>query len=1152
MANIEQGAAAVVGAVVGFIYGGPYGAVYGFQIGLLLGTALFPLQLPTVYGPRLADLQSTSAQLGGPIPIIYGTIAVPGSVIFLSCVEEVATTEEVGGKGAPEQSVTSYAYYQSIALGLCEGEISGLLRVWENGELKYDNRPQQDDETDEQYNTRLDASSDYAATFSLYLGDEAQEADPTIELTMGVGSVPAFRGLAYIVYPNRQLTDDQGRRHPAFRFEVFRGTGERDVVFPTNLPTLNGWQGTTILPDWVRGRYIAFDESSAPNGIRAYSILDNTEYAARTFEDIGISVGLTAAQPTIGLDGFLYWANFVTGSAVKVYRIDPTTLELVKEAAGATSDIWTSAVTLRVTGAGRTEDYLFSAPLLVGNFHVRRCESLALVSTYSNPRSRAVTVTGPTAGAHAYAYALAYNPVGIGSGPSVIVVKLDAHIPPPTPRYTVTTMTFSTLAEIAPSAIVPAWVAIEEIRGLVFDATDNTLIFGAIGHESGFTNRETYLVKWNPEAGVLVWKTAGLSLPLFDTNNELSRLRSGKYAVPCVIEKIQVYDTATGAVDLQDWSAELPNSATAGTWVYDSQLDALIVFISSFGPTVIFLDRQTPAGVSLAEIVNDVCERCGLGAEEYETTELESRVVNGYALASIMPGRSAIEPLRSVGFFDAVESEGVIRFRVRGGPVVATLTTSDLGARNGGEQPSPAVATKKLQDVELPRQLRVRYMAESREYEPGEQLSPTRFTTDGVNDRDVELAVSLSDDMAAQIAEVLWADAWASRWAHQIALDVSFLALDPADVLELPVDGRLYRVRVVSIDDSGGVLRRIELVRDDDGSYTSTAVADVPQLPVPQLVLYSATTLVLLDLPPLRDEDDDAGIYAAAYRATPGRSWNGTVIQRSIDEGASFSTIATIVNEATVGRLAEALPAGISSTWDYANEIVVELLAGTLESRTEDAVIQGANALAIGVDGRWEIVQFLNATQTSETLWTLSGLLRGRRATEHNIGTAEAGDTVVLISGAGIVRLPLQSSEIDAERVYRAVTLGTLASTGMLQTFVGSGEALEPFSPVHIHGARAANGDLTITWARRGRIGQELRDGADMALSEETESYEVDILDPGSPGGARRTLASSTTSVAYTAAQQIADGFSLGQLIPVEVYQLSATVGRGTQGSATI
>lgn len=1156
MSNAGQAGLAIVGGIIGWFVGGPTGAMYGAQLGLLAGTAIFPTQLPGQFGPRLEDLTTTSAQLGGPVPIIWGTIAVPGTVIFLSCVEEVTTTEEVGGKGAPEQEVTTYSYYQTIAVGLCEGPITGLLRVWENGELKYDMRPQQEDETEQQYADRIEMSTLYGAGFTIYLGDETQEADPTLESIMGLNEVPAFRGLAYVVYPHRQLRDEQARRHPQFRFEVFQGQSTQEILPPTTLDgPLDNYQSNFLLPYWPGQIYYTVDFTGT-EGIRVYDVLTNTELFQRTFEEMGLDAnGFNAA--TIGPDGWLYMNFFVSLNTMKWFAIDPFfhNVQYSIEFGGA-ANVAERAVVVRHYGSLETTDFIFDQSLF-GSFTVRVANPAPGLATVivDYPEADAVVCDGYRTGTNSYAYGLAWSAAASGTGDDIAVYRLhiEEQISPLT-FLPVAVPSLEQIATIPLSALDPACTRLTRLRGLHFDQTDRTLIFGVdcsnAGTGAGAKVYEGY-VKYDPASDEIVWRTDTLSVQVSDDMAHQSRLRGGTLAVDHPIADIAVIDTRTGSFTVLDFSSELPN-IPIGEWVYDSAHGTVITFIISNGPYVIFLDRRLPGAVSVAQIISDVCARSGLDAQDIDVSDLTDRTVNGYASTRTSPGRGIIEPLRQVAFFDVVESDGQLKYPARGAPIALTLSEDDLGAHYAEEERPPLVTTSKLQDVELPRRIRLQYIAETRDYDTGDMPSPTRITSAAVNEVDIQVPVSITDDHAVQAAEVLWADSWGSRWTHQIALDISYLALDPTDVISLPIDGRLYRARIVSIEDAAGFLRRLTLMRDDDGRYTSTAVADPPQRPRVTITSYSSTALLLLDLPALRDADSEAGVYAVAYASEPGRTWSGAVIHRSVDGGATYSQIGSIVTPGIVGRLTEPLPVGISTTWDFANTIEVEMLSGTLESRTEEAVIAGANAAAVGAHGRWEIVQFLNATQISDTRWQLSGLLRGRRATEHHIGTSVLADFFVMLSAGGVVRLPLQIADIGAARIYRAVTFGTSAAEGTTQAFAGQGEALKPFSPVHIHGTYSG-GDLIIEWTRRGRLGQELRSGADIPLSEETEAYEVDIIAPGSsPETAVRTIETITTSATYTAAEQAADGFGGGDPIMVRVYQISATVGRGTPGEATL
>jgi len=579
-----------------------------------------------------------------------------------------------------------------------------------------------------------------------------------------------------------------------------------------------------------------------------------------------------------------------------------------------------------------------------------------------------------------------------------------------------------------------------------------------------------------------------------------------------------------------DWDVEADMLAAPNTYAIEVRGVGVIPAGSAANPPV-----------SIATIVADLCERCGL--TDIDVSDLEERTVEGYQVARVMDGRSAIAVLRQVGFFDSVESAGLAKFATRGKAPVRTLELADLGAHAADSAVPPSITTRAQQDLELPRQLFVQYRDPARDYEQGQQASPTRLITEAVNDSYVDVAVAIDATAAARIAEVLWADQWAGRWQHSLALDASHTDLEVTDCVLVPVDGRLERMRIVSAEDSAIVLRQLSLVRDDDGSYVSAAIAEAPAVVPSGLRIYAVTTLTLLDLPALRVEDNDAGVYAATVRSGSGTSWPGAALYRG-EVGGPLSALVSVTGEAIVGTLASGLAAGPSTTWDRGSALVVDLPRGQFESRTEAEVLDGANTLAIGVHGRWELVSFVTATQIGATRWSLTQLLRGRRGTEHAIGGSLPGDTAVLVSGAGIVRLPLLVAELGVPFVYRAVTIGAALGTGADQTFTGAGESLVPFSPVHA-AAVDASGDLTLTWVRRDRLLLDYVVGVATPMSEASEAYEVDILDGDSPPAVVRTLTSTTPSVLYTLAQQSTDfGSPVPTEITVRIYQLGA-LGRG-------
>lgn len=1169
MSNVGQAASAIVGGVLGFLVGGPTGALYGIQLGLLAGSAVFPTQLPPVIGPRLEDLQTTTSQVGTPVIETWGTIAVPGTVMWLGPVVEVASSEEVGGKGGgSEQTVTTFTYYQSVAVGLCGSAnrpIDGISRIWENGKLVYDTREQQPGETVEEWEERHIASLLYQGTgspdknleasgkgfslgrgrgFTLYTGTADQLPDPTIEAVEGVGNVPAFRDLAYVVFHERQLQDDQARRHPQWRFEVWYGEDEQRILTPTPLPdiVISGYQINVILADWAHGRMVFFDQTGGADeeGFRVFSIGTNTEVRQRLFtEALAESArpypNIGMGTPCIGRYGHIYLPWFTSLDNVAIARINPDTLVMDRyRPEGGASEYWQQAVTILTSYA----DFILAVSSLGLHFSAYDGNTLDGGPFWSP--GAGYTLGAVCAEPTVRGYALALDPDTTASQP-ILLRRINAR---GNPTATSFIWNHESLGSIAVSEIDPAWTRVASIRIFLCDLADRNLLIGVEGGPPGDLTQR--LFKWSPETGI-VWNIE-VELPISTNHLNGSLVQNSRMAWPVGSGGTLYLNTSDGSFVIIDWPEA--ENIFIGEQVFDGGSNRMITFMFGVGPVVLEFGNPVPGDASLAQIVSDVCGDCGLSDTDIDVSDLTSRFVHGYARTRPMSGRSCIEPLRMIGFFDCVESGTVLKWPTRGKPAVATLDTVDLGAQEGDADGPPAVTTKKLQSLELPRMMRVHYLAPSREYEPGEQISPVRLTTDAVNDVDVDLVAALDDDQAAQIAEVIWADAWRARWIHEISIDRYWSELEPADAVVVPVDGRNERMRIASLTTSDLILRRAELLRDDDGSYESTAVAEPPLRQPNRLTAYASTELLLLDLPPLREQDDDAGIYAATARSGIGTRWAGAVIYRNTVGSDAWTQVASVANEAIVGRINTALAPGITSTWDYENAIDVVIASGVaLESRPEADVLAGANAAAIGVHGRWEIVQFLNAEEISANRWRLTTLLRGRRGTEHLVGTCQINDRFVLISGPGIVRIPLATSQIGVESSYRAVTIGSTLSAAQGQSFTSTGMALETFSPVHVLGDRDSSEDLTITWIRRDRLYQTMRDAVELPNSEANESYSIDVLDGSS---VVRTLTSSAPSVVYTAADQTTDFGAPQSEVTVRIYQLSAFVGRGTPAEATI
>lgn len=236
-------AISVVGAAAGFALGGPQGALIGWGLGSMAGSYIFP-DTVAQEGPRLNDLSVQISSVGVGIPWVRGSARISGNVFWSGGLEEHATTTEQGGKGGGGTTVeqTTYTYTCSFAIGLCQGEIGGIRRIWANKKLigTFDA-----DSFDFQ---QVATTDDLLDSLEIHLGSETQTASSVMESYKGAGEVPGYRGLAYLVFENLLLTE-YGNRIPLIEVEVISSGSASSVDYELDVTTDNWLSGVAIYND---------------------------------------------------------------------------------------------------------------------------------------------------------------------------------------------------------------------------------------------------------------------------------------------------------------------------------------------------------------------------------------------------------------------------------------------------------------------------------------------------------------------------------------------------------------------------------------------------------------------------------------------------------------------------------------------------------------------------------------------------------------------------------------------------------------------------------------------------------------------------------------------------------------------------------------
>lgn len=491
-------------------------------------------------------------------------------------------------------------------------------------------------------------------------------------------------------------------------------------------------------------------------------------------------------------------------------------------------------------------------------------------------------------------------------------------------------------------------------------------------------------------------------------------------------------------------------------------------------------DRLTPSKVAVSTIVTDLSVDAGLTAGDIDVTDLTGVLSDGFLLARQGSARSAIEQLMMGYQFDAVESGAKVKFVRRGTKPATVIDADSLAVHEPGQDVPTALPLKRADEVELPRSITIKYMNLGADHQIGAQ-SAIRQTGRSVNDVTWELPVIMTDAHAKAVADAGLYSAWAARSTARWSTSLKFADKEPTDLVS--IEGNLIRITKRTLR---GNIIDFEGALDSGMVFAGGAAAGAAQSVAQTIGYRSKTAIELMDIPLLRDQDNDAGFYVAGS-GYKGQAWDGCVIFKSSDGGGSWDEVATLTKAATAGAASTALGDFSQNVFDESNSVTVLLRSGTLSSITELAVLNGGNAALLGS----EIIQFRTATLNADGSYTLSGLLRGRKgsATSGHV----IGDRFVLLNTTSVFRVDMSTAEIGLERLYKAVSIGdTLASARTIK-FTNTAVGLECLSGVHFGGGRDASWNLTINWVRRTRVGGEWRDYADAAIGEATESYEAEI-----------------------------------------------------------
>jgi hypothetical protein len=546
--------------------------------------------------------------------------------------------------------------------------------------------------------------------------------------------------------------------------------------------------------------------------------------------------------------------------------------------------------------------------------------------------------------------------------------------------------------------------------------------------------------------------------------------------------------------------------------------------------TLFFLEAGTFSGnpVPLSEIVSDIHERCG--ASNYDVSELIDEVA-GLGLAGDYTGASAIDVLRPVYFFDKSEHDKKLWYPKRGAAVIETLTVDDLT-----EVPD---TTSREQAIEVPKKLHLRYQHANSGYAPvkatASASSPDMLTT---GEAALEVPIVLNEDQAAQTVDKMYKVTRSEiRGTTEITVPLNIGAKYVAgNCIGLSLRGRLTRERIEE-QEFQGLTVKLTLKPDRQSAYTSDLTGvPIPPPTLPPSTIVGETILAVMDIPGRIDTEDLLGITIGVDGALP--PWYGARYQRSLDGGASYSTVADITVASVMGVLLDDVPDASQHVTDTTNSVRVQLYRDghTLDSISQSQFMTEGGAFALEKsDGSWEILQARDWEEDSTGAFEGTTLHRGLldSGTSHHA----AGQRFVMLQRPQF--FAMQSAWLNTDVTHRAISLGENAddtTNETTQTYVGRSQI--EWSVTHLELDRDVSDVITATWAPRHRFGTDVAPVASVNF----QGYRVTLDDGVLPSVTFDTL---TPSFTY-------DASALGDPLTVTVQPINRITGAGPSTSESV
>lgn len=1204
-----------VGRTVGAQFG-PAGSFIGSALGSAVGQGFDATRGSKRHyeGARLEELALQSSLYGRSISIVFGSMRLAGNVIWARTLKELQTTSTTraggkgGGGGRASSTTVNYSYYATLAVAICEGEITRINRIWADAKL-------------------LNLSQ---GTYRIYKGTETQLPDPLIESFQGVGQTPAYRGLAYVVVEDFPI-GDFGNRIPNFTFEVVRNTPQRD---DGELPVESMVTSVMMIPG--SGEFVYDTQSQfkitgqdvGGNFVQQGYRVPINQHSAEGVANMLLS--LDQMQQTFPN---LEWVGLVVnwfGSSMDIASCTVTPRVEFKDTVATTPDTWGVAGLTRATAAlvGKDGTQVRYGGTPDDQSIVRLCTELRArgLKIFFYPMLLMDVAGKPWRGRLTGSHTQVANFFTKTNGYNNFITHY-AHLL---------------------NGRVDAFVIGTELRDLTA-VTSSTGVFPAVGQLMslattvkgilGSSVKLTYAADWSEyhhtDGGWYhldpLWASSSIDMvgidayfPLTDavqTDYDVEAIRNGWTSG----EGWDFYYTDGSRTTTAPLSAAYawkniawwwnnahvnPNSVATG-WVPGSKP----IWFTEYGfasvdgctnePNLFVDPSSSESGYPRFSRgrVDFMAQRVAIAATESEWAGSDM-VVNKFLWTWDARPYPYWPDLRSVwsdganwatghwvqGKLGASHVAAVVEDVARRAGIDADkLDISALQMMLDGfvihERTTARAIISQLMQAYFFTLVEKEGGMTAIQYDRGEEMTidASDCIPMAVGERQVPTLLERTEDLALPATvEVHYLNRLRRYETHVQSAFRSTQDSREQEALRLGVVMSESHARTIAeMHLTRRWAERCRVTLQLPMKYAHVEPGDVlvlegQRLRVEQVQLGRPGLLRIRTvrsdaqtwdgyIPPQESASEELLLPPSATRcelldlpAFPGDGATEAKLRIAACgvspgwQGANIlrlsdfgdTVISDVTSPAVIGTVVGTLGNGIAQRIDYVHSIDVALLGDARLNSVTLAAMLDGANVALVGN---EIIQFADVEDLGDGVYRLRTLLRGRLGTEQYCSGHDTTERFVLLDSA-LTTTSVAPTEAGNSWNIRAVSVGSSLDAGTQFSVVLKAQSLKPYAPVHV-GARKSGSHIVITWVRRARIDGGMRPSVDIPLMEEREEYELRIM---SGSAVKRSWRVNSPIQTYTLAEQTADFGGAQTSLSLQVAQVSALVGLGDVQVVTI